>query len=70
MIHAMNFYSLKIDDRSSRIFEESYISEVPTHIIENLLGKWLIKNKLITQNRTFGEQLLLSPGAWRLVVTL
>lgn len=50
MIHAMNFYSLKIDDRSSRIFEESYISEVPTHIIENLLGKWLIKNKLITQN--------------------
>lgn len=50
MIHAMNFYSLKIDDINSRIFEESYISEVPTHIIENLLGKWLIKNKLITQN--------------------
>ena len=51
MIHAMNFYSLKIDDRSSRIFEESYISEVPTHIIENLLGKWLIKNKLIKIRR-------------------
>lgn len=50
MIHAMNFYSLKIDDINSRIFDESYISEVPTHIIENLLGKWLIKNKLITQN--------------------
>ena len=50
MIHAMNFYSLKIDDINSRIFDESYISEVPTHIIENLLGKWFIKNKLITQN--------------------
>ena len=50
MIHAMNFYSLKIDDKSARTFGESYISEVPTHIIENLLGKWLIKNQLITQN--------------------
>lgn len=50
MIHAMNFYSLIIDDKSARTFGESYISEVPTHIIENLLGKWLIKNQLITQN--------------------
>ena len=46
MIHAMN-YSSKTTGRTDG---QSYISEVPTHIIENLLGKWLIKNKLITQN--------------------
>lgn len=46
MIHAMN-YSSKTTGRS---YGQSYISEVPTHIIENLLGKWLLKNKLITQN--------------------
>ena len=46
MIHAMN-YSSKTTGRS---YGQSYISEVPTHIIENLLGKWLVKNKLITQN--------------------
>lgn len=46
MIHAMN-YSLKTTGRTDG---QSYISEVPTHIIENLLGKWLVKNKLITQN--------------------
>ena len=46
MIHAMN-YSSKTTGRTDG---QSYISEVPTHIIENLLGKWLVKNKLITQN--------------------
>ena len=46
MIHAMN-YSSKTTGRTDG---QSYISEVPTHIIENLLGKWLLKNKLITQN--------------------
>lgn len=45
MIHAMN-YSSKTTGRTDG---QSYISEVPTHIIENLLGKWLVKNKLITQ---------------------
>lgn len=46
MIHAMN-YSLKTTGRTDG---QSYISEVPTHIIENLLGKWLLKNNVITQN--------------------
>ena len=46
MIHAMN-YSPKT---TGRTYGQLYISEVPTHIIENLLGKWLVKNKLITQN--------------------
>ena len=46
MIHAMN-YSSKTTGRS---YGQSYISEVPTHIIENLLGKWLVKNQVITQN--------------------
>lgn len=46
MIHIMNFSS----KTTGRTYGQSYISEVPTHIIENLLGKWLVKNKLITQN--------------------
>lgn len=46
MIHAMN-YSPKT---TGRTYGQLYISEVPTHIIENLLGKWLVKNKQITQN--------------------
>lgn len=46
MIHAMN-YSSKTTGRTDG---QSYISEVPTHIIENLLGKWLLKNNVITQN--------------------
>ena len=46
MIHAMN-YSSKTTGRTDG---QLYISEVPTHIIENLLGKWLLKNNVITQN--------------------
>ena len=46
MIHAMNYSS----ETTGRTYGQLYISEVPTHIIENLLGKWLVKNKLITQN--------------------
>ena len=46
MIHAMNYSSTTI----GKAYGQLYISEVPTHIIENLLGKWLVKNKLITQN--------------------
>lgn len=46
MIHAMNYSSIT----TGRSYGQSYISEVPTHIIENLLGKWLVKNQVITQN--------------------
>ena len=46
MIHAMNYSS----KTTGRTYGQSYISEVPTHIIENLLGKWLLKNNVITQN--------------------
>lgn len=50
MIHAMSFSGLIRNGVSSRSYGQSYISEVPTHIIENLLGKWLVKNQVITQN--------------------
>ena len=46
MIHAMNYSS----KTTGRTYGQLYISEVPTHIIENLLGKWLLKNNVITQN--------------------
>ena len=46
MIHAMNYSS----KTTGRTYGQSYISEVPTHILENLLGKWLLKNNVITQN--------------------
>lgn len=46
MIHAMNYSS----ETTGRTDGQLYISEVPTHIIENLLGKWLLKNNVITQN--------------------
>ena len=46
MIHAMNYSSKP----TGRTYGQLYISEVPTHIIENLLGRWLLKNNVITQN--------------------
>ena len=46
MIHAMNYSS----KTTGRTYGQLYISEVPTHIIENLLGKWLLRNNVITQN--------------------
>ena len=50
MIHAMSFSSSMRNGISGRSYGQSYISEVQTHIIENLLGKWLVKNQVITQN--------------------
>lgn len=46
MIHAMNYSS----KTTGRTYGQLYISEVATHIIENLLGKWLLRNNVITQN--------------------
>ena len=45
MIHAMG-YSDAINTNSAY----RYLSESPTLIIENLFSKWLVKNKVITQN--------------------
>ena len=45
MVHAMG-YSDTIHTNSGR----RYLSESPTLIIENLFSKWLVKNKIITQN--------------------
>ena len=45
MIHAMG-YSDAIHTNSAY----RYLSESPTLIIENLFSKWLVKNKIITQN--------------------
>ena len=45
MIHAMG-YSDAINTNSGY----RYLSESPTLIIENLFSKWLVKNKVITQN--------------------
>lgn len=50
MIHAMSFSQVIRNGVSSRSYGQSYISEVQTHIIENLLGKWLVKKQVITQN--------------------
>ena len=45
MVHAMG-YSDTIHTNSGY----RYLSESPTLIIENLFSKWLVKNKIITQN--------------------
>ena len=45
MVHAMG-YSDTINTNSAY----RYLSESPTLIIENLFSKWLMKNKVITQN--------------------
>ena len=45
MIHAME-YSDAINTNSGY----RYLTESPTLIIENLFSKWLVKNKIITQN--------------------
>ena len=45
MVHAMG-YSDTIHTNSGH----RYLSESPTLIIENLFSKWLVKNKIITQN--------------------
>lgn len=45
MVHAMG-YSDTIHTNSGH----RYLSESPTLIIENLFSKWLVKNKVITQN--------------------
>lgn len=45
MIHAMG-YSDAINTNSAY----RYLRESPTLIIENLFSKWLVKNKIITQN--------------------
>ncbi len=45
MIHAME-YSDAINTNSAY----RYLTESPTLIIENLFSKWLVKNKVITQN--------------------
>lgn len=45
MVHAMG-YSDAINTNSAY----RYLSESPTLIIENLFSKWLVKNKVITQN--------------------
>lgn len=45
MIHAMG-YSDAINTNSAY----RYLTESPTLIIENLFSKWLVKNKIITQN--------------------
>ena len=45
MIHAME-YSDAINTNSAY----RYLTESPTLIIENLFSKWLVKNKIITQN--------------------
>ena len=45
MVHAMG-YSDTIHTNSGY----RYLSESPTLIIENLFSKWLVKNKVITQN--------------------
>ena len=45
MVHAME-YSDAINTNSAY----RYLTESPTLIIENLFSKWLVKNKIITQN--------------------
>ena len=45
MVHAMG-YSDEMNTNSAY----RYLSESPTLIIENLFSKWLVKNKVITQN--------------------
>ena len=42
MIHAMNQVNQDFIE-----FGQNYIKEVPSIIIERLLGKWLLKNKII-----------------------
>ena len=45
MIHAMGYSDAMNTNSAYR-----YLSESPTLIIENLFSKWLVKNKVITQN--------------------
>ena len=45
MIHAMGYSDAMNTNSAYR-----YLSESPTLIIENLFSKWLVKNKIITQN--------------------
>ena len=45
MVHAMGYSDAMNTNSSYR-----YLSESPTLIIENLFSKWLVKNKIITQN--------------------
>ena len=45
MVHAMGYSDAMNTNSAYR-----YLSESPTLIIENLFSKWLVKNKIITQN--------------------
>ena len=45
MVHAMNQVNQDFTE-----FGQNYIKEVPSIIIERLLGNWLVKNKIITLN--------------------
>ena len=45
MVHAMGYSDAMNTNSAYR-----YLSESPTLIIENLFSKWLVKNKVITQN--------------------
>lgn len=50
MVHAMNYARIEADGKFFSSFGQKYIAELPSIIIERLLGKWLIKNKIITSN--------------------
>lgn len=50
MVHAMNYGRIEADGKFFSSFGQKYIAELPSIIIERLLGKWLIKNKIITSN--------------------
>ena len=50
MVHAMNYARIEADGKFFSSFGQKYIAELPSIIIERLLGKWLLKNKIITSN--------------------
>ena len=50
MVHAMNYARIEADGKFFSSFGQKYITELPSIIIERLLGKWLLKNKIITSN--------------------
>ena len=50
MVHAMNYARIEADGKFLSSFGQKYITELPSIIIERLLGKWLLKNKIITSN--------------------
>ena len=50
MVHAMNYARIEADGKFFSSFGQKYIIETPSIIIERLLGKWLLKNKIITSN--------------------